>query len=145
MKRLSYRHVSITGSKISDKKLLKVIVMASVLLCIGHLLLGSNVVVVTIAFIIMIIGVVPIATTGSLRIGALLVLFVAFRYVDFAAMVKFLMLQPIDSNLHQPITKNLSPQLIRRWMCSAGNTDGIHCRKMPCPQIFPGPKQQKNI
>ena len=103
MNHLACRQTIITGSKIRDKKLFRIIVMASVLLCIGHLLLGSNLVVVAIAFIIIIIGAVPIATTGFLRVGALLVLFVAFRYVDFATIAKFLMLQPLDSNLHQPI------------------------------------------
>lgn len=103
MNHLACRQNIIAGSKIRDKKLFRIMVMASVLLCIGHLLLGSNLVVVAIAFIIMIIGAVPIATTGFLRVGALLVLFVAFRYVDFATIAKFMMLQPLDSNLHLPI------------------------------------------
>lgn len=100
---LFYYQKSIVVSKTEQEKLLWAAVATFALLSIIHLLLGSNPIVVVIAFLIMMIGIVPVKIAGIRSIGALFVLLVAFRYVDFAVFAKFLMLQPLDSNLRQPI------------------------------------------
>ena len=96
---------SIKGSEksITGKELLKVTIMLSIILSIFHLLLGSTIIVVIISLFIIIIGTIPISIVGYLNISAVFIFLVAFRYVDFASVAKLLMLQPLDSNLYQPV------------------------------------------
>ena len=88
---------------ITGKDLLKVAFMLSITLSVFHLLLGSNFVVVLLSIFIIIIGTIPISIVGYLNIGSVFVFLVAFRYVDFPTIAKLLMLQPLDSNLYQPL------------------------------------------
>ena len=100
---LFHRSLNFVGKNISGKELLKVAILISILICVGHLLLGSNPIVVLLSVFIIIIGTVPLSITGFLNIGALFVFLVAFRYVDFASVAKLLMFQSLDSNLYRPI------------------------------------------
>ena len=91
------------GPLVSDKKLGIAVLMSFVLISTGHIMLGANFVVVAIAFTVVMLGIVPVNVTNSRCIGALFILVVAFRYVGFAAIAKLMMMQPLDSNLDQPI------------------------------------------
>ena len=93
----------VVGQNNNGKWLLKLSILTSLLICIGHLFLGSNTIVVLLAMLIIILGTVPIAIAGYFQISALFIFFVAFRYVDFATVAKLSMLQPLDSNLYQPV------------------------------------------
>ena len=100
---LFHRSFNVAEKNISGKEPLKLAILISFLLCIGHLLLGSGPIVVFLSVFIIILGTVPLSISGFFNIGAVFVFLVAFRYVDFASVAKLFMLQSLDSNLCQPI------------------------------------------
>ncbi len=69
----------------------------------AHLALGADPLVVCLSVLTVLVGIYPLWRYGFLNIGALLVLLVMFRYVGFPLIGKLLFLQPLDSNLDQPL------------------------------------------
>lgn len=70
---------------------------------VAHIGLGSNPIVPALAILTMALAMWPIARYGVNNFGAIILLWIAFRYVGFPMFAKLTLGQALDTNLSQPV------------------------------------------
>ena len=73
-----------------------------------HVAMGSDPLVPLLAIIAMAMGIMSITGFGVMNIGAVLVFFIAFRYVGFPLFAKLFFGQALDTNLENPLSAFLA-------------------------------------
>jgi hypothetical protein len=82
---------------------LRLLLIACLLVTTAHVVLGADPVVLCLAMLTVAAGVGAAMHLGYLNLAALLILLVVFRYIGFPLIGKLLFLQPLDSNMGQPL------------------------------------------
>jgi hypothetical protein len=82
---------------------LRLLLASCLLVMAAHVVLGADPVVVCLAMLTVAAGIGAALYVGFLNTAALLISLVVFRYIGFPLIGKLLFLQPLDSNLGQPL------------------------------------------
>ena len=86
-----------------SKLLVKALCLMTAIACILHIVIGTHPIVVCIAGLNVLLFAYPIYVCGFLNIGAVLIAMVGFRYTGFPIFAKLIMIQPLDTNLLDPL------------------------------------------